>query len=435
MFKAEFRLISPLRVHCLVQPGVEFRETQANHAFWERVATAVGAQHMRQDPNQHGLQYQSTSSIDLPNDIAVLKQQLSMPRDAVCSTERGIEVTGVEWSLCDFGILLVETSLTVTISDQTAHDIERDVQAAATEVNDRIVADSYGTLCAAIKESPNYEDFVVFDNGEPIVHAWASRALIFDPAIEAGASHQRQFAIDWLSNTRHSDEIVERLTTREITHSADWMNYVYLKETADNASEVKENWKALLRAQFYYSAMGRIDGNLTEILSWSMSPSEDISTSKLRQQLRQEMDFAEALFLKKSEVGKYVNPGSRVETERILEVWDFDDVLADPVQMKLQICQTRLDTIESERARSAGFFTDLILMVIGVTSILGTALAVVSLGRSASADPNQTVYDLGAGKLTTWIATQPMDVILLISTIVSVLMVIAFVAARKKSEQ
>ena len=146
------------------------------------------------------------------------------------------------------------------------------------------------------------------------------------------------------------------------------------------------------------------------------------------------MDFAEALLLKKSEVGKFVNPSSRQETERILDVWDFDDVLADPVSTKLQICQARIDNIENERRRSASFFTDLILMVIGVTSILGTALAVVSLGREASVDPNQTVYDLGAGDLTTWIATQPIDVILLISTIVSALMVLAFVFARKKSE-
>ena len=125
---------------------------------------------------------------------------------------------------------------------------------------------------------------------------------------------------------------------------------------------------------------------------------------------------------------------SRLETARILEVWNYSDVLEKPVQTKLRICQTRLDDIDGARARSASFFTDLILMVIGVTSILGTMLAVVSLGRSTSADPDQTIYDLGASDLTTWIATQPVDVILLISTIISLLMVIAFVVARKKSE-
>ena len=58
----------------------------------------------------------------------------------------------------------------------------------------------------------------------------------------------------------------------------------------------------------------------------------------------------------------------------------------------------------------------------------------VTLGRDASVDPNQTVYDLGAGDLTAWIATQPMDVILLISTIISALIVAAFIVARKRSE-
>lgn len=257
--------------------------------------------------------------------------------------------------------------------------------------------------------------------------------MIFDRDSE-DAAKQQEFAVEWLNGNKGRRGAVEKLARGEANHHAEWMNYVYAAQTPENAADLREDWKALLRAQFFYSAMGRIDSKLTEILSWAMSRSSEVSTAKLREQLRQEMDFAEALLLKKSEVGKYVNPSSRQETERILEVWDFDDVLADPVQMKLQICQSRIDNIESERARSASFFTDLILMVIGVTSILGTTLAVVTLGRDASVDPNQTVYDLGAGDLTTWIATQPVDVILLISTIISGLMVAAFVVARKRSE-
>ena len=336
MKTANFRLVSPLRVDCFFLPGVEFCETAANFQFWESVATASGATHLREKPTEGKLQYGSTASVDLPHDIALLKNTVTVPADYVHAQFPHISVTHVQWQLCDFGVLLVETFLTVDIQGREAADVEQDVQAAAAYVTSHAITENYNDLKNTI--------------------------------------------------------------------------------------------------MFFYSAMGRIDSQLTEILSWAMSQSEDISTTKLREQLRQEMDFAEALLLKKSEVGKFVNPSSRQETERILDVWDFDDVLADPVSTKLQICQARIDNIENERRRSASFFTDLILMVIGVTSILGTALAVVSLGREASVDPNQTVYDLGAGDLTTWIATQPIDVILLISTIVSALMVIAFVFARKKSE-
>lgn len=432
MKTANFRLVSPLRVDCFFLPGVEFCETAANYQFWESVATASGATHLREKPTVGKLQYGSTASVDLPHDIALLKNTVTVPTDYVHAQFPHISVTHVQWQLCDFGVLLVESFLTVDIQGREAAEIEQDVQAAAAYVTSHAITENYNDLKNTIMSVEGYENFVVFQGETPVENAWASRALILDR--ENAGPEEYHFAEAWLANNKERKEIVEKLERGEIHHSADWMNYIYVKETPDNRAEMQETWKALLRAQFFYSAMGRIDSQLTEILSWAMSQSEDISTTKLREQLRQEMDFAEALLLKKSEVGKFVNPSSRQETERILDVWDFDDVLADPVSTKLQICQARIDNIENERRRSASFFTDLILMVIGVTSILGTALAVVSLGREASVDPNQTVYDLGAGDLTTWIATQPIDVILLISTIVSALMVLAFVFARKKSE-
>lgn len=434
MHKASFKLISPLRVDCLLQPGVEFREPRETHKFWGEIAQKVGAELMRQSPDKEGLQYESAHSINLDNDISILESDLDVPKNYLHDEDPRLSIEGIRWHLCDFGILLVVTRLSVQIDGRAAADIEQEVQEAAMKVNNALISDMYTELRKTIQAEDGHENFVIFDSGPEIEHAWASRALIFDPKTAEHDPVQKQFAIDWMSSNENSAQLIEQLINHQLLHYADWMNYIYVEETPDNSIRLQEMWKALLRAQFYYAAMGRIDSKLMGILAWAMSQSSDISTTKLREQLRFEMDFAEALFLKKSEVGKFVNPSSRIETERILTVWDVDDVLANPIRTKLEICQTRLDNLESDRARSASFFTDLILMVIGVTSILGTALAVVSLGRSASADPDQTVYDFGAGDLTTWISTQPIDVILLISTIVSVLMVAVFVVARKRSE-
>lgn len=434
MFKASFKLISPLRVDCLLQPGVEFREPRETHKFWGAIAEKFGAELMRHPPDKEGLQYESAHSINLDNDISILESDLDVPKGYAPNGDPRIDVEGVRWHLCDFGIMLVVTRLTVQIDGRAASEIEKEVQEAAARVNSELIAETYANLRELIQAEERHSNFVSFDSAPEIEHAWASRALIINPDTTEYATERKRFAVDWMSSNQDSEKIVEKLLNRELLHYADWMNYVYVEETPSNAIRLQEMWKALLRAQFYYAAMERIDSKLMSILAWAMSQSSEISTAKLREQLRIEMDFAEALFLKKSEVGKFVNPSSRIETERILSVWDVDDVLANPVRMKLEICQTRLDNMESDRARSASFFTDLILMVIGVTSILGTALAVVSLGRSASADPDQTVYDFGAGDLTTWISTQPIDVIILISTIISVLMVAGFIVARRRSE-
>lgn len=434
MYKANFRLVSPLRVDCLTQPGVDYRDEVSARQFWESVSRKTGATYARKGLEAGSLQYESAQSIDIQNDIAVVKNRVQIDGSFYRSQDPTVEINSVEWSLCDFGILVTEIELAVEIEGKATSSVEKLVQKVATQINQGPIAGIYDDLRAVILEHEDYEEFVFFQGDEHMEDAWASRAFIFDPTESEYAELQSNFALEWLGSTKDKGRIIESLKQQQITHTADWMNYIYLKETEDNKIEMQEMWKALVRAQFFYAATGRSDSNLMNILSWAMSQSADISTSKLREQLRQEMDFAEALFLKKSEVGKYVNPVSRLETARILEVWDYFEVLENPVQTKLRICQTRLDDIDGARARSASFFTDLILMVIGVTSILGTMLAVVSLGRSTSADPDQTIYDLGAGDLTTWIATQPVDVILLISTIISLLMVIAFVVARKKSE-
>lgn len=434
MYRARFRLVSPLRVDCLLQPGIEFREEVRTYRFWDSVAAEFGATVLRRPLEQGRLEYETARSIDLPNDISVLKRNVAVDPGFYHSVDPQLDVESLTWSLCDFGILLVEMTLSVAVGDQSASMVEQKVQRVATTVNEKIVAQDYSVLREVIRQKTDHSEFVLFEDGAQLEPAWASRALIYSPKIHDYSERQRVFAVEWLGGGEREEDIVEKLSSGKLTHYADWMNYVYVAQIPENTTQMQENWKALLRAQFYYAAMARIDSKLMRILSWAMSNSNEISTKKLREQLRREMDFAEALFLKKSEIGKYVNPVSRSESERILNVWNFDEVLADPVKNKLEICQTRLDNIESERSRSASFLTDLILMVIGVTSILGTALAVVSLGRSASADPDQTVYDLGAGDLTTWIATQPIDVILLISTIVSVLMIAAFVMARRWSE-
>lgn len=393
---------------------------------------------MRQPHNWTQREYASAHSDELPHDISVLEKEIAPSR--VKGIYHGATLKRVRWKLCDFGILLFDTELTLPlseVSETSAKKAEGCVQDIARQVAESVIQDDYLALKSLLETQSDWERFVDFSEDEPFEAGWTSRALVFDPDDSSTLAAHKEFALFWIGKDfGGGSTLIERLASQETKHVAEWMNYVYLAESASlhEPEALKQMWTALCRAQFFYAAMAKIDSKLMNILAWAMADPTDVSTAQLKAQLRRSMDLAEALFLKKAEVGKYVNPHSRQETERILKVWNFQEVLVDPVRMKLDICQSRLDAIDRERARSSAFFTDLILMVIGVTSILGTALAVVGLGRGASSDPNQAMYDLGAGQLTTWISAQPIDVILLISTIVSVLMILAFVLARRSSD-
>ena len=162
MKTANFRLVSPLRVDCFFLPGVEFCETAANFQFWESVATASGATHLREKPTEGKLQYGSTASVDLPHDIALLKNTVTVPTDYVHAQFPHISVTHVQWQLCDFGVLLVETFLTVDIQGREAADVEQDVQAAAAYVTSHAITENYNDLKNTIMSVDGYENFVVF---------------------------------------------------------------------------------------------------------------------------------------------------------------------------------------------------------------------------------------------------------------------------------
>ena len=78
-------------------------------------------------------------------------------------------------------------------------------------------------------------------------------------------------------------------------------------------------------------------------------------------------------------------------------------------------------------------FTDIILMSIGVTSVLATAIALVQFGRDAGQDPSQSVFDLGNGSITSWLSSQSMDAILILSLMLSIVLVAVFIWKRRQS--
>ncbi len=419
-----------------VQPGVEIRNEEEADSFWNDVATKSGINYVRKSEAWNGIEYSSATGNDIPLDVKLLSGFLEVDNSEFA--EQGISFQEVKWSLCDFGIILIEFSLIKelsTISKEIAQNTEFQVQEAGRRVVSTVLSKAYSELRAVVKDSPQADKFVSFLGDRELEHGWFSRAFVLDIEDSSAIDNQGEFGVLWLGGGEAAKRTIDELKSQQIYNFAEWMNYVYLRDsqTLNNPGFVEQMWVSLCRAQYFYAAMTRIDTNLMEILAWTMADPKEVSVSKLKEQLKYSMNQAEALFLKKAEVGKYANPASRVEMERILGAWDTEKVLIEPIKMKLDVCQSRLTGIDNEKAESSAFFTDVILMVIGVTSILGTALSIVGLGRGTSEDPNQAMYDFGAGSLTGWISAQPIDVIVLISAIISLLMIIAFISARRTS--
>ena len=135
--------------------------------------------------------------------------------------------------------------------------------------------------------------------------------------------------------------------------------------------------------------------------------------------------------MERRDLAKYLKRAVRREMDAILAFWGYEKLLEEPVRFKIETCDRRLAELAARRTARSAMFTDLILLGIGVTSILGTALALTEFGRSIASDPASTVYDLGRSSIVEWVAAQPADAILLASGMTSVLMVVLYLFFRR----
>lgn len=444
----EFRVLAPMPLPLAGLPGARERDPAADVAFWTRIHEACRGtdwEMPRARRSDGGLTYTKAAGDDLPRPLELVTGS-SEPIDLVEQMpDAGLRCTALHWSVFDHGVALVEAVLQADelpgeSAGQAADRLEQQVQDVTVELATRCVHPDLHRLLTVIDADPSAAQHIEregvdleassrerseTDPTELPGPLWVARALML-PAEDTG---QDDFARAWLAGVDGDPaQYLRELRAGERSNVTEWLNYVHIEDASTPVL-----WEALRRAQYFYTAMTEVDTELREILSWSMAERSEVSLTALREQLESSMNRAQELLLVRAEVGKYASRIGRTEMKRILASWDHDEILEEPVRDKLRICRERLEALASDRAARSAMFTDIILMTIGVTSVLATAIALVQFGRDASADPGQSAFDLGRSRITYWFSAQSIDTIVLVSALVSLVLVIVFVWKRRQS--
>lgn len=263
--------------------------------------------------------------------------------------------------------------------------------------------------------------------GRPL---WVTRSLYLEPSGETIRPALRH----WLSNTGPASEsIADSLADGSAGSSVMWLNYAFISPSPTEASAGQEAcWAGLRQAQYFYGALDRIDTLLARVLAESGAESAPAQLERLRRALMRLSRRAEQIVMDRQRVSRYLPRDVRKEMDRILDTWDHDRLLQEPVNFKVEVCHRQLAELERRRSARAGVVTDLILLCIGITSILATALAISDFGRETALDPRLTGMD-GSG-LVGWIAAQPADAILVASTVISLAAIGVYFYFRSHSE-
>lgn len=424
----EFRWMAPIQVGFTSQPGVQERDLEAYENFWDRVRDASvdeGWVFPRATDPSSSLGWSSAAGEVMLRPLAAVEG--TVERDDIPQIEQlSLVATDLRWTLFDHGVLLAEGRVSGTVGGD-GDSYEDQVQALGEQLVAYCADRPVRSLLELMRSEVDHERFVDLSGPTSRRPLWVTRALLLDPDDVTGAALARAWVSD--IDEQHARDIEEVIAgTRP--YLAQWLNHVH---RSDQGREVEAQWESLRRAQFFWASMQYTDEALRHILAWAMADDEQVSLASLRAQLWHVVDEAQELLMVRADVQQRASRTRNAQTNGFLEFWEYEELLERPVREKVDYCRDRLAALQEERAARTGLFTDVILMSIGVTSLLATAIALVQFGRQARQDATQSSYDLGSGSITTWLSSQSMDAILLISCVASFVLIGVFIWKRRQS--
>ncbi|MEE6310275.1 hypothetical protein V1634_25900 [Plantactinospora veratri] len=467
----QLRILAPVVVDFYAVPGAALRDPGAHARFWAERQPALDALLPR-------LAARGPAEVAGPPPTVVLKH--TRPRSSLNlyrsisehAAERTLHVlTGrlrpehltqrpgdllwagtveISFRLYDHGLMLLEMLAEVDpwLAGQTGPLPARldGLQARAVELGEQtareIVRRYLDPVLALLREADRDEevlraatpadDPVTAEFGETL---WVTRSLVVDPSAPGAEEMTRH----WVKDVVIADDQrppADRLLDGDLDHLVRWLNYLFLDRTGAGARMLpgdpfRDQWEALRYAQVFYGVLERIDARLSKILADSAAAGSRWELEQLKGKLTGLSQRAELIIMERQDLSKYLKRAVRVEMDAILDFWDYEKLLEQPVLFKIDLCGRRLAELAARRTARSAMFTDLILLGIAMTSILGTALAVTEFGRSIASDPEMAVYDLGRSSLVAWVASQPADAILVTSGVVSALLVIVYLFFRR----
>ncbi|GAA3771145.1 hypothetical protein GCM10022225_67880 [Plantactinospora mayteni] len=479
----QLRILAPVVVDYYAVPGSALRDPEAHARFWAERESDLDALLPRLAPQGPAEVAEPAPGTDAasapagPPPVVVLKH--TRPRSSLNlyrsisahAAERTLHVlTGrlrpehlserpgdprwsglveISFRLYDHGLMLLEMLAEVDPwltgpTDRLPARLD-ELQARAVELGERtareVVRRYLDPVLALLRAADRDEavlhaatpadDPVTAEFGEVL---WVTRSLVVDPSGPGAEEMTRHWVKDVVTGDDRAP--ADRLLDGDLDHLVRWLNYLFLDRTGAGARMLpgdpfRDQWEALRYAQVFYGVLERIDARLSRILADSAAAGSRWELERLKGQLTRLSQRAELIIMERQDLSKYLKRAVRVEMDAILDFWDYEKLLEQPVHFKIELCGRRLAELAARRTARSAMFTDLILLGIAMTSILGTALAVTEFGRSIASDPEMAAYDLGRSALVAWVASQPADAILITSGVVSALLVIVYLFFRR----
>lgn len=428
---ARFRWMSPIFVGLTSSPGIRDRAGKEYQDVLCQLCSYLSGYSAFSPRSRAGSEpfgWATASGAAQPWPLEVLQGKADESNFVFPVEEKFQLTTPINWYLYDYGVFLVDGY--VDVEDSLLSDPEL-LEDRLREYLGQVTVNCGKCLLSQVREFAKDVkdwDYYFHDEGDIIDEPlWVTRAFQMDLDDPVSC----EFGHSWVKEVdeEHNQDFKKVLQNKDI-QVARWMNHVH---NVANQDELDMRWESLKIAQFFWASLQRVDESLRVILAESMADSDEIDLRSIRWNLNFTVNSTVELFMVQDEYRQYAPRRTKKKVTEFLQVWEYESDLRVPAQRKLELCQDRISKLSAEQQERSAVTTDIILLGIGLTSLLATAVALVQFGRDANSDPKQSMFDLGNGSITSWLSSQSMDSVLLISLLASVILMLLFFWKRRQA--
>lgn len=260
-----------------------------------------------------------------------------------------------------------------------------------------------------------------------IVVNWVTRTLL----VESQDKQNLPKVIEhWLKDCG-DQQIIDDARDNSAACAIRWLNYLFREDAyswkTDGNGEINytapfsDEWQAMMNAQYYYATFEALNDSLRSTLSFAYQSSgrmKQKTISHLRtlnRALERDIVAANLAIIEYHNNFGYYNRNVGNVMKQIMAGWDFDEAILSQVKHNISLCEQRIAELHQKAASRSGFYSDILLLGIAVTSIVAFLFQLIEYGRNMSNDANLAIYESNSWNLVEFVSERPTDFIITLS--------------------
>lgn len=249
-----------------------------------------------------------------------------------------------------------------------------------------------------------------------------SRTLILSPEERADPQAARLLT-DWLSGTIRPQDAGE-IASGALDESLSWVNYVIVDTSPARTRELTGTMRI---AQYFWSAQEWLNQETQDVLAEALTGAR---IRKAEARLVASRARMHMLQIEYNALRAVLSRSKEARLRDILAGWSFETLQANG-ELLIEASSNRIGEITARRSERSGFFTDMILVSIGLFAIIEVLISLLAFSREINARPALQYTDSGVSRVLTVFADLNTDTTLVGSGLVVLLLLGVYIVAKK----